>query len=168
MCSGKTTLGRALSHRLGCPFIDLDQYIEQHEGMAVKDIFATKGEEHFRKLETRALKQLLDDEKFAVIALGGGTPCHNDNMELMEGQGTTVWLQPCPERLTARLVAGAAARPLLAGKTPQEIEEFSKQAMASRQPFYSRASHAFDSSFLENGKEITSTVDKFIATIPLQ
>ena len=103
MGCGKTTLGVVLARQMGLRFIDLDDYIEQRQGATINEIFATSGEARFRELETEALNDIADMAD-VIIACGGGTPCHGDNMALMNRVGTTVWLTTSPERITARLL----------------------------------------------------------------
>lgn len=113
MCSGKTTLGRALGRALGREFIDLDQRIEAGQGRTIKEIFATEGEEAFRRIEQETLKTVAVSGA-PVIACGGGTPCGPGAMDLMNSMGVTVWLQPSWDRLLPRLMHGRRKRPLIA------------------------------------------------------
>ena len=71
MGSGKSLLGRSLAKLLKRPFIDLDQYIEEQEMLSIGEIFETQGEKHFRELEEKYLKKVLESDSEAVIALGG-------------------------------------------------------------------------------------------------
>ena len=74
MCSGKTTLGTLLKEIAGVKFTDLDQYIEEKEGLSVNEIFAQKGETAFREMERNTLREVTENIG-GVIATGGGTPC---------------------------------------------------------------------------------------------
>lgn len=162
MCSGKTTLGRALAVRLGVDFYDLDTVIEQEAGMTVKEIFAEYGESGFRELESRVLARIasLDD---CIVACGGGTPCRPGAMELMNGAGLTVRLVPDSRRHVRRLMTGRHKRPLIASiSNPKEMKDFLDFTEAKREPHYSKARHRFDSTYLENPAEIQATVEKFV------
>lgn len=163
MGCGKTTLGTALATALNCDFIDLDDVIEQREGLTVSEIFKTKGENYFRATERATLNDVARQQ--AVIATGGGTPCAQGAMELMNGRGTTVWLRPSRERLLSRLTLPEqqAKRPLLAGKTAGEVAQIIDKGLAAREQHYNKAQIIFDSSRLESADEINSTVRKFIA-----
>lgn len=161
MCSGKSTLGRALAHALNVPFVDLDHKIEEQQGCLVKDIFAKQGEAEFRRIEQETLRELTNAGA-AVIACGGGTPCAPGAMELMNDRGITVWLQPTWERLLPRLMHGRRKRPLIAHIASEtEMLDFYTRAMRAREPYYSQAKHQFDSSFLENSEQINATIQRF-------
>ena len=71
MGAGKTTVGRLLAEQLLMPFIDSDQVIERSEGLAVREIFATRGEADFRRIEAATITGLLAGPD-VVLALGGG------------------------------------------------------------------------------------------------
>ena len=86
MCVGKTTVGRQLAKRLNCGFYDLDWYIEERFHKKIPVIFAEEGEERFRDLERRMLREVAEFENI-VLACGGGTPTRFDNMEFMNGSG---------------------------------------------------------------------------------
>src|SRR4029450_7991537 len=86
MASGKTTVGRLLSERLGWEFVDLDKLIEDDAGKAVADIFAAEGEAGFRKRETAALLEVAKQRK-TVVATGGGAPCREENIKAMLASG---------------------------------------------------------------------------------
>lgn len=81
MGCGKSSIGKVLSKLLGCTLIDSDDWIEQREGRKIKEIFATDGEAHFRKLEVNAIKELVpvnaDSQRKGsidlILSLGGGT-----------------------------------------------------------------------------------------------
>ncbi|MDE7442735.1 MAG: shikimate kinase, partial [Muribaculaceae bacterium] len=136
-------------------------YIEVTHGATVSDIFADRGEDGFRKLERDALRVVADMDN-VVIACGGGTPCFFDNMEFMNEAGLTIWLDVSMERLIPRLILGRAKRPLLAGKSDEELLHFVYNALEARRPFYSGAQSVFCSDFLENQEEIDRTVAEFV------
>jgi shikimate kinase len=138
--AGKTTIGRKLSTALQMPFIDLDEYIEAKHGQSVRQIFADKGESFFRQAEAAALREVANHNEGAIVATGGGTPCFLNNMELMNEAGTTVFLKLTPEVIAERLMAhGREQRPLVAGKTPDEIRQFVTETLAKRLEFYQNA-----------------------------
>lgn len=152
MGCGKTTLGEVLARQMGVPYIDLDDYIEQRQGMTVTGFFATLGEDRFRQLETAALREVsvMSD---VIIGCGGGTPCHGDNMALMNQSGITVWLTTSPERITARLLLPEqkSKRPKVAHLPDEAVLPLVERELQARTPFYSQAQLQFDSTDIETG-----------------
>ena len=159
MCVGKTTVGRALAKRLGYTFYDLDWYIEERFHTKVSQIFAEKGEAHFRDLERRMLHEVAEFEN-VVVSCGGGTPCFFDNMEYMNQSGSTIYLKATPETLYAHLKMGKGVRPLLLNKTPEEVQVFIREQLKQREPFYSKAKHIFDISVMDDFDKINDTVQQ--------
>ena len=138
MGSGKTHTGKLLARILQLPFIDLDGYIESQTGRSVTELFAEAGEVRFRELEAAALRDLLRWNA-AIIACGGGTPCYHNNMEWMNENGVTVYLETPPEVLARRLAPEMGHRPLLHGQTPETLPDFIAGRLALREPFYRQA-----------------------------
>ena len=165
MASGKTTFGRALSLQNGLRFIDLDHYIEESEGKTVSEIFRERGESGFREIERKSLKAL-SELQGVVIACGGGTPCFFDNIDIMNATGHTVFLEASPSVLISRLEAENESRPLVAGKSRQEIEAIVKKQLSARTPFYSRAKIRWNSDHLESVEEIKESIENFKKNYP--
>ena len=159
MGSGKTTVGKALGKELGLPFYDLDWYIESRMRKKVAEIFAERGEEGFRKIERNMLHEVAEFEN-VVISCGGGTPCFFDNMDYLNQQAQVVWLRCEPEVLQKHLLMGKGDRPLLKGKTPDELIEFIRVHLKEREPFYSKARYALDVSLMDNYEKIKITIEK--------
>ncbi len=157
MGAGKTTVGKALSKDLGMMFYDLDWYIESRMRKTVKQLFDERGEDGFRKVEHNMLHEVAEFEN-VIISCGGGTPCFFDNMDYMNQQGETVYLKATPEVLYEHLRMGKAVRPLLLGKTPDEVRVFIRQQLKEREFFYGKARHTFDVNLLDNSDKIGDTV----------
>jgi shikimate kinase len=138
MGCGKSTLGRKLATRLGYTLIDLDQQIEKITKSTVADYFAANGEDAFRQLESSTLKEYVYPAN-SIIATGGGTPCYFDNMDWMNANGLTIYIEMKPYALAKRLEQGIAKRPLLSNLTEEGIIAFIENKLAERNPFYSRA-----------------------------
>ena len=166
MGSGKSTLGHALSKATGLTFIDLDTYIENRYRKTIRDIFAERGEEGFRKLEKAMLEEVSSFED-VIVACGGGTPCFFNNMEVMNSCGTTVLLDATIESLHRRLCHGKAKRPLIAGMTDDELRGYIAEALAKRMPHYALAQHTFPSDHLEDIRQIRHSVERFIEQLGL-
>jgi shikimate kinase len=148
MGSGKNWWGSVLAEHTGIPFYDLDEAVEQAEGMDIVTIFREKGESYFRETESRALEELtaklISDETgrnawTAIIATGGGTPCFNNNMKRMNELGLTVWLNPSVEELATRLEKETDKRPLLQGKKGKELKDLIAGKMLERKTYYEMA-----------------------------
>lgn len=154
MCSGKSTLGQALARECSLTYADLDCMVEEMAGMAIPDIFKTKGEEGFRKIERRALERACAMQG-AIVACGGGTACAQGAMELMNEHGTTIYLQANIKRLAERMMEGKDKRPLLASIDTQEgMARLATEMLAKRSAHYEKAALRFDSSRLETPSEI--------------
>ena len=158
MGCGKTTLGEVLARQMDCRFIDLDEFIEQRQGMTVLQIFDEMGEQHFRKLETEALHEVASMTD-VIVGCGGGTPCHGDNMSLMNQAGTTVWLTTSPERITARLLLPEqkSKRPKINTLPAHEVLPLVKMELQSRSLYYAQAQLQFDSTDIETGPATVRT-----------
>lgn len=138
MGCGKTTLGKKLAAKIGYELLDLDHEIERLAGTSVADYFAAHGEDAFRKFESETLKNHLYPEN-CVVATGGGTPCFFDNMEWMNANGTTVFIQLSAFSLAKRLEKGRAKRPLLANLDEAGVVRFIEEKLQDRNPYYQQA-----------------------------
>ncbi|MDX9909219.1 MAG: shikimate kinase [Bacteroidales bacterium] len=138
MGSGKSTLGRRLAGHAGLQFIDMDHYIEQRNCKTIPQIFAQEGEEEFRKKERKALEEISAFSD-VIIATGGGAPCFFDNIDFMNRTGITIFLNIDPDILASRLMRSKTERPLIKGKSKQELVQFIDETLKIRHKFYSRA-----------------------------
>lgn len=138
MGAGKSYWGKQLAEHLKLPFYDLDDVIVESEEMSISDIFATKGEDYFRQKESFWLRELSEADNF-LISCGGGVPCFQDNMDVMNERGTTIWLNPELPVIVDRLKRKKAKRPLIADLPDDEILAFVEKKLAERQPFYQQA-----------------------------
>lgn len=164
MGAGKTTVGKALAKDLGLMFYDLDWYIESRMRKTVAQIFAERGEEGFRQIERNMLHEVAEFED-VIISCGGGTPCFFDNMEYLNQQGDTVYLQASPETLAAHLKMGKGVRPLLVGKTDEELRQYIVDSLEKRNPFYTKARHIIDIDVMDSFDKIDDTVSRVKALI---
>ena len=139
MGSGKTHWGRIWAAKHKIAFVDLDEQIEIAERKPVTEIFESKGEDYFRDVEARMLKNriFLND---TIVACGGGTPCYHNNMEWMNKHGVTVYITCTPDEILRRLNSSAkSTRPLLSKVNQAELLFFIEQKLKERQPFYGQA-----------------------------
>lgn len=142
MYSGKTVVAHKLSQRLGYGHLDLDQFFEFTLHTSIPIFFQRYGEEAFRKLEQKMLHDLPLDRNL-VIATGGGTPCYFDNMDYINAHGTSIYLKASPELIIRRALGSRKPRPILKGKSPDELDTFVRQQMALREPYYAQARYTF-------------------------
>ncbi len=112
--SGKSRLGKYISSMTDLCFIDLDLEIEKKLDSNVKDIFKIKGEKFFRKFETKTLKEIIESESNFILATGGGTPCFNENMSIINNSGVSIFIDVKREILHER-ISRNDKRPLLSG-----------------------------------------------------
>jgi len=138
MGSGKTTLGKQLAVRLGYQFIDQDHLIEERFKMSVADIFDTYGESSFRNAEREVLMSF-ETSNNLVVSTGGGAPCFFDNISLMNRLGCSIYLKADPKTLVNRLQDSHNTRPLITGKSEQELLEYVSEKLLEREPFYKQA-----------------------------
>ena len=159
MGSGKTTVGKALAKEIGLPFYDLDWYIESRMRKKVSQIFAERGEEGFRQIERNMLHEVAEFED-VVISCGGGTPCFFDNMDYLNQQAQVVYLRCEPEVLRQHLLMGKGDRPLLKGKSADELVSFISEQVAYREQFYTKARYTLDVTLMDNYEKIKITIEK--------
>jgi shikimate kinase len=158
MGSGKSTVGRALAAELGWGFADLDEDIERREGMRITQIFDTRGEAEFRQAETAALRErvrLIEGGRPCVVALGGGAFLSDENFQMVENNGVSVWLD-CPFSTVERRLAGDGQRPL--AREPEKLREL----FALRRAGYERADYCV----AVEGDDADATAAKILA-LPL-
>ena len=155
MAAGKTVVGRRLAGSLGWAFVDLDAVIEDGEGVAVREIFASRGERYFREREKTALGQVLNGSE-QVIALGGGAVVDPDNLRRLKERSLLVWLKVSPKTVLSR-VGGGDDRPLLQG--PDRLKRI-QELSAERESIYAEADLTVDTDEL--------TVDRVVQRIQQQ
>ena len=129
--SGKSTLGRQAAGEAGVPFLDLDDWIAERAGMAVREIFGKYGEEGFRRMETNALVWLTAQRPM-VIALGGGTAMDPVNRKILRGFGSAILLDRPVELILTDL--RTEDRPLLTENAEEKMWALYDQRM----PVYRR------------------------------
>ena len=134
--------------------MEMDAYIQKKEGMSIKDIFATNGEEYFRNCESNTLIELRE-KKHMVVSCGGGVPLREKNVELMKNSGYVVWLTATSEAIYER-VKDSTERPLLNGNMNVP---FIQNLMESRREKYERAA---DIVIDTTGKEIETICEELL------
>lgn len=134
MGTGKTTIGRAVAHRLQFTLLDSDHEIESQQGKPIPEIFAQEGEAHFRSME-RAFIQTGHPGKRCVVACGGGLVVQPGMLSLLKSKGVLICLHASLESILKRTSANRN-RPLLDVENPMDRI---KALYAEREPVYKRA-----------------------------
>ena len=139
MGCGKTTQGKKLAKEMGYYFIDLDDYISNQYDKTITELFKEVGEEQFRTIETKALNECIANNVKALIAVGGGTPCFNDNMSAMVNSGKVVYLKMDADALYNRLFNAKQDRPLIKDKENEEMLLYIENLLKTREVFYNKS-----------------------------
>ena len=160
MGSGKSSVGEALARECNMTFLDTDAWIEKNNQVTISEIFAIKGENYFRKLETKCLEELLmeDNKKGMVISVGGGLPVREENRKLLKQLGKVWYLKATEETIYQRLKTDTT-RPLLQGDNPRVKI---KDLMSSREDKYLAAANYV---VLVDDKTILQIVDEIKTSI---
>lgn len=159
MGTGKSTVSKKLAFLTKYREVDLDEYIEKHEGKTINEIFAENGEEGFRRLETMYLEKVVSGD-CAIISCGGGTVLKDENVEIMKNNGTVVLLLAKPETIYER-VKDSTNRPLLNGNMNVE---YIAELLKKREEYYLRAAQVIietdDKESSDIGREILEKIKK--------
>ena len=147
--SGKSTVGTKLSEATKFKLLDTDKYIEDKVGCSINDIFKNNGEKYFRELERELLCEILNYDNY-IISTGGGLPIYNNNIELLNKLGLTVFLRVPTEELIKRNLSN---RPLLR----DDKEKALRHLYEERLPIYNKAKLIIDN--------YNTTTDRVIKTI---
>jgi XRE family aerobic/anaerobic benzoate catabolism transcriptional regulator len=143
--AGKSTVGARLAGRMGVPFVELDQKVEEAAGLPLAEVFAVHGEAYYRRLEREALARLLAAPGPFVLATGGGLVSDADTWAMLRGAATTVWLRARPEQHMARVAAQGDLRPM--ARRADALAEV-RAILGARSSLYAQADHAVDTSDL--------------------
>jgi shikimate kinase len=156
MGSGKSTIGSRLARRIDYQHVDMDHLIEETAGMTIPGIFKEHGELVFRKWEKDILIELCRRENI-VISTGGGAPCHDDLIAVMNEHGITIYIDLPGQVLKERLLHSKTERPLIKGMSEAELLEFISGKLKEREPFYRMAHHIVDG--------VSLNVDELVALL---
>jgi len=137
-CTGKSSVGKLLSAKLGWPFIDTDSLVVSESGMSIRNIVISRGWEAFRRLEHIALQQVCTIDR-RVVATGGGIVLDADNVKLMKKSGRIIWLRASSETIKARMLQDQASETLRPALTSTDSTSEIEETLAERAPLYQRA-----------------------------
>lgn len=136
--SGKTTIGKWLSQKMNWEFFDLDESIENEAQISISAFFKLHGEPAFREKETEILRSI-EHKHQVIVACGGGTAAHSENMKWMQERGITVFLNIDLGTIQTRIHANPNERPLFEGKNLIEIREKLQEMLTFRGDFYHKS-----------------------------
>lgn len=138
MGAGKSTVGKKLASTLEIDFLDMDTLFEERYHMSIAVFFEKFGENLFRKFEHEILISACTLNN-VLVSTGGGTPCYGDAIGLMRRHGLVLYLSMPPAALTKRLISAKRKRPLIEGKSEDELLNFIKGKLEERSFFYNQA-----------------------------
>ncbi|MFN3299858.1 MAG: shikimate kinase [Sediminibacterium sp.] len=156
MGSGKSFWKHRLSAKLKTGGYDLDSIIESVEEKSIAELFEEEGEISFRKKEAKLLRWFGEKKSF-VLATGGGTPCFHQNIEWMNQQGITIWLDESVDVIVERLVTEMDHRPLLKNLSINDLHSFIQNKLNERIPFYNQAKYKLSGTEI-NLKNLTANI----------
>ncbi len=157
MGCGKSTISKLLAKKIKCQYLDLDQYIKKEQNCSIIDLFKFQGEAYFRQVESEALTHIVNLNKPFVIALGGGTPCFNNNLSTILNAGLVFYLKTPAQILLNRTQNNQSRRPLLKNKTIDELKIYLDKMLNEREVFYNKAHYIINTENL-NREEITQCI----------
>ncbi len=158
MATGKSSVGRRLAKELALRFVDMDAVIEKDAGVKIKNIFASRGEAHFRRLEKETIGKLTSGAfgDGLVVAAGGGAVVDAENRAALRKWATLICLT-APVDVILKRVAGGGDRPLLSVKDKKtEIAE----RLSQRQEAYKDCDFTVDTSSM-GIDEVVAEIERF-------
>lgn len=159
MGSGKSTIGKLLAKKFNYEFIDLDKYIEEKENQTVSQIFESKGEIYFRKMEHFYFNEVINNKDKFVLSLGGGTPCYaNNHLLLQRDDVTSIYLKVSIDTILKR-TQNNNSRPLL--QNIDDLKSYVGQHLFERSYFYNYCKFKIEN----NNANTNNTINLIIDTI---
>tara|TARA_B100000965_G_C19400713_1_gene673137 strand:- start:112 stop:606 length:495 start_codon:yes stop_codon:yes gene_type:complete len=150
--SGKSTMAKYISSISDLNYKDLDDEIEKKEGRTINEIFQIENENYFRNKESQILNDIILKENKFILATGGGTPCFNNNIRLINKSGISIFLNTSIDKIIER-VKRKDKRPLFYKKN---IEELVKNMLNNRIKFYSMSTYSVENN---NREEVLSIIN---------
>jgi shikimate kinase len=124
-------------------------------------LFAQKGEKEFRNIESKELTNIINIDKAMIVSLGGGTPCFNNNIELIKRSGLLIYIQMDAKSLANRLMNAKSSRPLIKNKSNDELLFFISDTLKNREIYYNQAQIIINGINLDEHK-IKQAIQKFV------
>ncbi len=156
--AGKSVVGAMLAERLGLPFVELDEAIEQDAGMSLRQLFELQGEASYRRIEHESLARVLFDGRRSVFAAGGGIVTARETFGLLRRRTLTVWLKATPRDHWDRVSAQGDLRPI---SRPDAVADMHR-LWAERSPLYAEADLIVETT----GRSVPEVVEAILAELP--
>ncbi len=153
---GKSTIGKKLAADLGYYFVDSDQEIEDYSQMSINQIFADKGEQHFREIEKNIIKQIIEREENIVLSLGGGAFENKEMRDNLLQKCTTIWLKAQIDTILFR-IGNKSNRPLLNNQNKREVLQ---NLIDKRYPNFEKADLHIDTSDISHDEIVAQIIEK--------
>lgn len=145
MGCGKSTIAKEIGDKYNVKVIDTDSEIEKLLSMSIKEAFDKYGEDYFRMVETKVLKQITEENDNCIVSCGGGLPCFNNNMDYINTHGISLYIKVSTEELISRLSKlEIEKRPILIDK---DITTFIPKQLKEREYFYNKSKYIYDENF---------------------
>ena len=138
MFSGKSTIGKKLAQSMNMEFIDTDKYFENKYNITINDFFKKYGEELFRDFEHKILLEVIKKDN-CVISTGGGLPCFNNNIEIINQNGLSVYINMALSSIIHRQALSKKKRPLLDNLSQEDMQERMATLLKRREIIYEKA-----------------------------
>ena len=156
---GKTTIGKIIAKKLKLNFVDMDNYIEKREGKSISKIFEDYGEQHFRKLESESLKDLIKSDNI-VISTGGGIVTTKENSDILKKEKIVIFLDANTQTILNNLYKEIDKRPLL--RNSNNVENTISNLLNER---YEKYNSICDIKIDINEKNIEEVVSQILVNI---
>ena len=132
----KSTIGKKLALQMNVNFIDVDNEIELSEKTTITEIFKKRGEEYFRKIESKIIKRI---EPNSIVACGGGLPCYNNNLKYINDNGVSIYLFADENNILKRIKKNITNRPLINDMKKKDLKSYIKLKVRERSEIYKKA-----------------------------
>lgn len=139
MGSGKSHISKLLSEKLDLKLIDTDREIIKRNQLSITEMFEKHGELYFRKQERELLEEIFATKDRCIISLGGGTPAYYNNIELINHNSESFYIQASVKTLIERLLKQKQKRPIIARISDEDLPEFIAKHLFERNPYYTKA-----------------------------
>ena len=161
--AGKSTIGKMLARRLAIPFVEFDAMLEREAGVSLVEMFAIHGEAYYHQLERVVMQKFLATSPRAVIATGGSLVTERETWGIVRRQCHTVWLKARPKDHLDRVAAQGDIRPMR--NNPSAMDQL-KAMLKSREPLYSQAELAIDTSRHTPEQSVALILKALAASLP--